>query len=363
MQSEPRTIEQRLPRGVMLNAYPDSLGGKLSDLVALLKRPEFDGAFSLLYVLPTFFNSDLDRGFSIVDYGFNQELVAPQDLDELDRLGIAFKFDLILNHPSVASPQFRDLLERGDESEYKDFFLDWNAFWGCHEAPGEDGYVVPYNEHLQKLFLRKPGLLVHALDRGTNVHLLRWIDEIRTEGLQTINMLGCHDGIPVLDLRGGEVDGVCRPGLLDDAEIEAVVDRILARGGRIENLYGPDGRRIAYYQVNATFYSVLGEEDRKLPLARAIQLFMPGIPQIWYLDLFAGRNGHVAADNGGAAGRLHLSWRYNGCFAGLHADLKTCEFTVSEHDTSRADTRIFRSRDESPRSRVGSSRAAGSVRL
>ncbi len=604
MQSEPRTIEQRLPRGVMLNAYPDSLGGKLSDLVALLKRPEVEGAFSLLYILPTFFNSDLDRGFSIIDYGLNQELVGPQDLDELDRLDITFKFDLILNHLSVASPQFRDLLERGDESEYKDFFLDWNAFWGCHGAPGEGGYVVPHDEHLQKLFLRKPGLpilkvgfpdgserpywntfyqqiryrpvsadalhglsgvtpesaeqiaarinaaietgpdlehlyldghdylrdeihallrghrsylgqmdlnarsekvwefydetlarlrdygariirldafaylhkepgqanffnkpgtwdylrrlremasayelivfpevhaeygkglhrevaregypiydfflpglLIHALDRGTNVHLLRWIDEIQTERLQTINMLGCHDGIPVLDLRGGEVDGVYRPGLLDDAEIDAVVDRILARGGRIKNLYGPDGRKIAYYQVNATFYSALGEDDRKLLLARAIQLFMPGIPQVWYLDLFAGRNDHVAADNGGAAGhkeinrtnldndeierrlawpvvqdqlalilmrntspafagkltvhssavgRLHLSWRCNGCIASLHADLKTFEFTVSEHDTARGDTRIFRSRDESPHSRVGSSRAAGSARL
>ena len=604
MRSEPGTIDQRLPRGVMLNAYPDSLGGRLSDLIALLKRPEFEGAFSLLYILPTFFNSDLDRGFSIVDYGLNQELVAPQDLDDLDRLGITFKFDLILNHLSVASPQFRDLLQRGDESEYKDFFLDWNAFWNCHGAPGDEGYVVPHDEHMQKLFLRKPGLpilkvgfpdgserpywntfyqqisyrpvlpdalhglsgvtpeaaehlaaninaaiengsdiepvyldghdylrdeihailqghrcylgqmdlnarsekvwefydetlqrlrdygariirldafaylhkepgqpnffnkpgtwdylsrlrdmaqayglvvfpevhaeygkglhrevaregypiydfflpglLLHALDRGTNVHLLQWIDEIQTEGLQTINMLGCHDGIPVLDLRGGETGGVYRPGLLDDAEIDSVVDRILERGGRIKNLYGPDGRKIAYYQVNATFYSALGEDDRKLLLARAIQLFMPGIPQIWYLDLFAGRNDHEAADNGGAAGhkeinrtnlgndeierrlewpvvqdqlalirlrntspafagkltvhpsatdRLHLSWRCNGCSASLDADLKTFEFTVSEHDASEDQTRVFRSRGESVRSWDDSSRSSGSARL
>ena len=27
-------------------------------------------------------------------------------------------------------------------------------------------------------------------------------------------------------------------------------------------------------------------------LARAIQLFTPGKPQVWYLDLFAGRNDH-----------------------------------------------------------------------
>jgi sucrose phosphorylase len=44
---EPRAAEQLLPRGVMLNAYPDSVGGKLSDLVTLLKRPELADAFSL----------------------------------------------------------------------------------------------------------------------------------------------------------------------------------------------------------------------------------------------------------------------------------------------------------------------------
>ena len=112
--------KQSLPHGVMLNAYPDSIGNRLADTVNLLQRPQLQGAFSLFYILPTFFNSDLDRGFSIIDYGLNQELVLPQDLDELDRLGIMFKFDLILNHLSVASPQFRDLLEHGDASEYKD---------------------------------------------------------------------------------------------------------------------------------------------------------------------------------------------------------------------------------------------------
>jgi sucrose phosphorylase len=45
-----------------------------------------------------------------------------------------------------------------------------------------------------------------------------------------------------------------------------------------------------YYQVNATYYSALGEDDKKLLLARALQMFMPWKPQVWYLDLFAGKN-------------------------------------------------------------------------
>ncbi|MDX2418388.1 MAG: hypothetical protein QNK19_13085, partial [Xanthomonadales bacterium] len=66
MNNDPKSNAQTLPRGVMLNAYPDSIGKRLADTVELLKRPELKDAFSLFYILPTFFNSDLDRGFSII---------------------------------------------------------------------------------------------------------------------------------------------------------------------------------------------------------------------------------------------------------------------------------------------------------
>ena len=95
--------------------------------------------------------------------------------------------------------------------------------------------------------------------------------------------------------------------MLSDDQIEAVIDKILSRGGRVKNLYGPDGKKISYYQVNATYFSALGEDERKLRLARAIQLFMPGIPQVWYLDLFAGTNDYEAADRGGTGGHKEIN--------------------------------------------------------
>ena len=48
--------------------------------------------------LPTFFNSDLDRGFSIIDYNLNKELVSKEDLKALEELNIMLKFDIVLNH-------------------------------------------------------------------------------------------------------------------------------------------------------------------------------------------------------------------------------------------------------------------------
>jgi sucrose phosphorylase len=59
--------------------------------------------------------------------------------------------------------------------------------------------------------------------------------------------------------------------------------------------------------VNATYFSALGEDEQKLRLARAIQLFTPGVPQIWYLDLFAGTNDYAAADAGGSGGHKEIN--------------------------------------------------------
>lgn len=432
-------MKGNLPNGVMLNVYPDSLDGDLAGTVRMLQRPEFADVFSLLYVLPSIFHSDLDRGFSIIDYDLDTDLGSVADLDALDKLGILLKFDMVLNHLSVGSPQFQDMLANGDDSEFTDFFIDWNRFWEGEGDLHDDGYVVPSPEHLDKLFMRKPGLpilavrfpdgsdrfywntfyqqvdivdgeraylgqmdldarsdtvwdfyretleklsaygarilrldafaylhkevgrvnffnepgtweylerlrsiaeecglillpeihseygtgiheglsargypvydfffpglVIDAIDSGSNEHLLRWIREIVDGDIRTVNMLGCHDGIPVIDLRGG-TDG---DGLLPDATIEATIERLIERGGRVKNLYGADGTKISYYQVNATFFSALGESEDRLRLARAIQLFVPGMPQIWYLDLFAGPNDDDAADRAGSGGHKEIN--------------------------------------------------------
>ncbi|KAB3650643.1 glycosidase, partial [Phocaeicola vulgatus] len=144
--------------GVMLNAYPDSIGGTLADIVGLLKRPEFREAFTSFYILPSIFNTDLDRGFSLIDYGLSETLASPEALEELKALGIDLALDFILNHTSVLSKEFQDILKRGDDSPYRDFFIDWNRFWDGHGTMTEDGYIQPDAELIRDMFFRKPGL-------------------------------------------------------------------------------------------------------------------------------------------------------------------------------------------------------------
>lgn len=139
-----------------------------------------------------------------------------------------------------------------------------------------------------------PGLILDAFEQRSGKELARWANEIIGKKIQTVNMLGCHDGIPLLDLKG----------MLSDERIDKLIQTVVNRGGYVKNLHG---QKNMYYQVNATYYSALGEDDRKLLLARAIQLFMPGKPQIWYLDLFAGKNDYDAVKRAGKDGHKEIN--------------------------------------------------------
>ena len=139
-----------------------------------------------------------------------------------------------------------------------------------------------------------PGLIIDALENGNGELLKAWADEIIEKQMKVVNMLGCHDGIPLLDLKG----------LLPEERIQALIDAIVDRGGVIKNLHG---QKNVYYQVNATYYSALGENDEKMLMARALQLFMPGKPQVWYLDLFAGVNNYDAVKKAGSDGHKEIN--------------------------------------------------------
>lgn len=485
MDSNAKTpVKAIIKAGPMLNAYPDSIGGTLGNIVKFLQTPELKDVFQSFYILPSIFNTDLDRGFSIIDYELNKLYASQEDLKDLNKIGIDLKFDFVLNHSSVLSRQFQDVLKNGENSIYKDFFINWNKFWeGCGQMTDE-GYIQPDNEYIKDMFFRKPGLpilkvripdgkeipywntfyqevkygkinaqglmkamdiqyasaqkladtvnkaisegkkpseiefgrfayyrknvidmlesrckylgqmdlniksplvwefyedtlkklarygaeiirldafayaskepgarnflndpgtwkflrrikvladkyrlallpevhsryekkiheklaeedymtydfflpglIIDALERNTNEFLIKWIRDLQEKGIRVVNMLGCHDGIPLLDLKG----------LIADEQIGRLIEIVVKRGGCVKDLHG---KKNIYYQVNATYYSALGEDDAKLLLARAIQIFMPGKPQVWYLDLLAGKNDYAAVEKAGPGGHKEIN--------------------------------------------------------
>src|SRR6185503_20614086 len=60
--------------------------------------------------------------------------------------------------------------------------------------------------------------------------------------------------------------------------------------GESQRATGAAASNLDLYQVNCTFYDALGRDDVQYLLARAIQFFLPGIPQVYYVGLLAGHN-------------------------------------------------------------------------
>ena len=132
-----------------------------------------------------------------------------------------------------------------------------------------------------------PPLVLHTLYTGDTTALRRWLD-IRPANAVTV--LDTHDGIGVIDV-GADSIPPHAPGLLDPGQMDALVEAIHARSdGQSRQATGAAASNLDLYQVNCTFLDALGGDERAYLTARLIQLFTPGIPQVYYVGLLGGRN-------------------------------------------------------------------------
>lgn len=377
-----------MKNGVMLITYPDSLGGNLSDLSKVVAE-YFSKAITGIHILP-FFPSSGDRGFAPLTY----RAVDPAfgHWSDIRALGQEYElmFDYMINHISSSSEYFKDFMEKGDASPYKNLFIDFNAFWGGTPteeqirkiykrkpvAPirtirfadgteraiwftfGDDqvdlnleteeglafleenlrflceqgatmirldafayatkvkdtdcffvepkvweilkrcadvlqrynvGLLPEIHEHysIQKKLAGNgypvydfalPMLVLHALYFHDASYLSNWYEICPRNQFTTLDT---HDGIGVVDVRG----------LLPDEEIEATREHLFTYGANVKRIFSSDTyNNLDIYQINCTYYSALGERDDAYLLARALQFFSPGTPQVYYVGLLAGRN-------------------------------------------------------------------------
>ncbi len=164
-------------------------------------------------------------------------------------------------------------------------------------ARGARVLVEVHGHHLEQIEIARevdlvydfalPPLVLHALTTADLAPFSRWL-QIRPANAVTV--LDTHDGIGIVDVgtsdaRPGE------PGLLDPAQIDALVEAIHQNSGGGSRLAtGAAASNLDLYQVNCTFYDALARDDARYLLARLLQLFVPGIPQVYYVGLLAGSN-------------------------------------------------------------------------
>ena len=123
-----------------------------------------------------------------------------------------------------------------------------------------------------------PVLTLHALYNHTGKYLKDWMEMCPMKQFTTLDT---HDGIGIVDVKD----------LLPDEEIEIVKEQLYKQGANVKKIYSSEAyNNLDIYQVNTTYYSALGNNDDAYLLARAIQFFAPGIPQVYYVGMLAGSN-------------------------------------------------------------------------
>jgi len=130
-----------------------------------------------------------------------------------------------------------------------------------------------------------PPLVLHALFRSDPGPLARWLS---ISPRNAVTVLDTHDGIGVIDV-GADASGL--PGLLSPSEIDSLVETIHQRSrGQSKQATGAAANNLDLYQVNCTFLDALGGREADYLIARALQFFAPGIPQVYYVGFFGGTN-------------------------------------------------------------------------
>jgi len=136
-----------------------------------------------------------------------------------------------------------------------------------------------------------PPLVLDALHSGDGAPLHSWLGQ-RPHNVVTV--LDTHDGIGVIDVGANAGHGDAEhpgPGLLPPERIDALVESIhTATDGVSRRATGAAASNVDLYQVNTTFLDALGGDVDAMLAARALQLVLPGTPQIYYVGLLMGRN-------------------------------------------------------------------------
>lgn len=124
-------------------------------------------------------------------------------------------------------------------------------------------------------------LLLHSFFTGTVDRLDSWFN-IRPKNC--LNVLDTHDGYGVID--GGPIGG--RPGLITQEEmahIFKVAEKNTGGHSAIASVV-PQWFTLPH-QINATLPNIVNN-DASYVIMRAVQFFLPGEPQVYYVGLFNG---------------------------------------------------------------------------
>lgn len=384
---------------VQLITYVDRFGGKTLSNLELLLKETLSGLFHSVHLLPFFYPVDgEDAGFDPIDHAsVDPKLGNWESIKSLAK-HVDIMADLIVNHISADSIQFKDVLEHGENSEHAELFLSYSSvfpsgasenqlldiyrprpgfpftkfkvsgdvtrlYWTtftkkqididvqhpkgkaylknilhCFQeagikmirldavgyaikTPGTSCFMTPetfdfigslreeakalgmevlveiHSYFQQQIEIAKkvdwvydfalPPLVLHTLYKQNTRGLKNWLT---ISPRNAITVLDTHDGIGIVDIGAGTQEGQ-EKGLISPEDIDDLVEMIHEKSKHTSRkATGAAASNLDLYQVNCTFYDALGQDDTLYLLARMIQFFAPGVPQVYYVGFLAGAN-------------------------------------------------------------------------
>ncbi len=384
-----------MAKQTQLIAYINRFGESSIQEFHQLMKEECSDIFGGIHILPFYFPIDgADAGYdaidnSVVDY----RLGIWNDIQNLAQ-DFELMADLIVNHISSKSPQFKDVIKLGNQSKYYNLFLRkesifspnqeqeikkivgpspeppfttykldtgeevefWTTFSNqqidinvhsvegkqyientlqtfaehgikyvrldavgfCIKKAGTSCFMIPetyaFMEELTDManqlgltvlvevhahFLRQiesakhvnyvydfalPPLVLYSLATHQFSELKKWIS-MRPNNCFAV--LDTHDGIGVNDVQADWEF----PGLLDEAQSNFLTNFIHENtNGESKLASGTAAQNLDIYHINSSFYDAMGQSNFDYLWARAIQLFLPGVAQIYYGGFLAKHN-------------------------------------------------------------------------
>lgn len=144
---------------------------------------------------------------------------------------------------------------------------------------GDEAHMV-YNFSL-------PPLLLDAALREDTGHLQAWADRLEDPGpgMSYFNFCASHDGIGVVPTHG----------ILSEVERQALVDAVIARGGRVSYKATPDGQ--IPYELNINYLSAVApaalpdsQRAAMFLATQSVMLSLAGVPGIYLHSLIGSEN-------------------------------------------------------------------------
>ncbi len=148
---------------------------------------------------------------------------------------------------------------------------------------GDDEAQMVYNFAL-------PPLLLHSILHGDTSTLTSWAQTLTlpSDKVCFFNFTASHDGIGMRPVKG----------ILNDEEIDYLVSTIESHGGLVSYRTEEDGSETPY-ELNCSYIDALTHPDeddmmrlKRMLLAQATVLVMPGVPGIYFHSLVGSRNYH-----------------------------------------------------------------------